>query len=115
MWSSPRKRASLNALKRGVKDANREIGVPRNGKIAGKMPALQERRGGWWTSSQARLPGTACCAPTNKGPRTTATVAQVTWEARRSFLRRGGLAGRLRRGGRRRGGRLSIGRRLPAN
>ena len=39
----------------------------------------------------------------------------ATWGARRSFLRRGGLATRLRRGGRRRGGRLSIGRRSPAN
>ena len=40
-----RKRASLNTSKRGVKGANREIGVPRKGKDAGRMPALQELRG----------------------------------------------------------------------
>jgi hypothetical protein len=31
---------------------------------AARMAALQERRGGWRTSSQVWVPGTACCAPT---------------------------------------------------
>jgi hypothetical protein len=31
---------------------------------SGRMPALQELRGGWRTSSQVCAPGTACCAPT---------------------------------------------------
>ena len=80
---------------------------------AGDRPRVFERGGGslGFSCKISEPIGTFSCF----GIIAPCGTPEVTWGARRSFLRRGGLARRLRRGGRRRGGRLSIGRRSPAN